>query len=176
MSSKNQSLKDTPIEQTSVSLLEGLATTRAIRRYTNEPIPETHLRDILFSATRAPSGSNRQPFRFMVLTDGDRATQAKEVIAKSAQKIWAEKSVMTAMREVLAPIRLRRNLAWRGPCATTSTTSPQCQRLSYLAWFATAHRTPWREPRFILRCKTYCWPREPWVMAASLPAFKSQSS
>ena len=91
MSRNNQFLGDRPIEQTSVSLLEGLATTRAIRRYTNEPIPETHLRDILFSATRAPSGSNRQPFRFMVLTDGNRAAQAKDVIAKSAQNIWAEK-------------------------------------------------------------------------------------
>ena len=89
--SKNPSLGDRPIESTAVSLLEGLATTRAIRRYTDEPIPEAHLRDIMFSATRAPSGSNRQPFRFMVLTDGNRAAQAKEIIAKSAQNIWAEK-------------------------------------------------------------------------------------
>jgi len=53
-----------------VGLYEGLVTTRAIRRYRDEAIPETHLRDMLFAATRAPSGSNRQPFRFVVLTTG----------------------------------------------------------------------------------------------------------
>ena len=71
--------------------MEGLATTRAIRRYKNEPIADAHLRDILFSATRAPSGSNRQPFRFVVLTDGEKAAQAKALIARSAQEIWRQK-------------------------------------------------------------------------------------
>ena len=41
-------------ESDRVELLEGLRTTRAIRRYTDEPIPETTLRDILFSAYVAP--------------------------------------------------------------------------------------------------------------------------
>ena len=40
-------------------------------------MPDEALRDILFAATRAPSGSNRQPFRFVVLTDGPVARQAK---------------------------------------------------------------------------------------------------
>jgi nitroreductase len=40
-----------------ISLYEGLLTTRAIRRYTNEPVTESALRDILFAATRAPSRS-----------------------------------------------------------------------------------------------------------------------
>ena len=91
MSSSNHPLADRPLAQTPLSLLEGLATTRAIRRYTPEPIPEAHLRDILFSATRAPSGSNRQPFRFMVLTSGDKANKAKAMIAGAAQAIWTEK-------------------------------------------------------------------------------------
>jgi nitroreductase len=46
-----------------ISLLEGIATTRAIRRYTADPIPDDDLATILFAASRAPSGSNRQPFR-----------------------------------------------------------------------------------------------------------------
>ena len=66
-----------------VSLLEGLATTRSILRYTNEPIPEDALRDIMFAATRAPSGSNRQPFRFIVLADSEIAQQAKTLIVVS---------------------------------------------------------------------------------------------
>ena len=49
------------------------------------------LRDILFAATRAPSGSNRQPFRFLVLTDGPKATEAKRLIADGARQAWGTK-------------------------------------------------------------------------------------
>lgn len=80
-----------PVAADSVGLLEGLASTRAIRRYREEPIPDGVLRDILFAATRAPSGSNRQPFRFLVLTDGERATRAKQLIGKAAQALWSAK-------------------------------------------------------------------------------------
>lgn len=85
-------LSEQPLAVDEVGLLEGLASTRAIRRYSDEPIPESVLRDMLFAATRAPSGSNRQPFRFVVLTDSARARQAKQVIAAAAQTIWSAKS------------------------------------------------------------------------------------
>jgi nitroreductase len=49
------------------------------------------LRDILFAATRAPSGSNRQPFRFLVLTDGPAATDAKRLIGDAARRLWSAK-------------------------------------------------------------------------------------
>ncbi len=74
-----------------VGLLEGLATTRAIRRYTDDPVPPEALREMLFAATRAPSGSNRQPFRFVVLTDGPKARAAKALIAESGRQAWSGK-------------------------------------------------------------------------------------
>lgn len=84
-------LGGTPLPPDSVGLLEGLTSTRAIRRYLNEPIPPEALRDMLFAATRAPSGSNRQPFRFIVLTDSETAQRAKQLIAQGAQKVWNHK-------------------------------------------------------------------------------------
>jgi nitroreductase len=75
----------------SVGLLEGMATTRAIRRYLDEPVPPEALRAMLFAATRAPTGSNRQPFRFLVLTDGPKAVAAKALIAGAARKVWSGK-------------------------------------------------------------------------------------
>jgi nitroreductase len=78
-------------ERDDVGLYEGLVTTRAIRRYRDEPIPETDLRDILFAATRAPSGSNRQPFRFVVLTSGPVAQEAKRLIGEGARRFWGTK-------------------------------------------------------------------------------------
>jgi nitroreductase len=71
-----------------VGLLEGLVTTRTIRRYTSDPVPEEALRAMLFAATRAPSGSNRQPFRFIVLTDSPKAKRAKQLVAEGAKRIW----------------------------------------------------------------------------------------
>jgi nitroreductase len=74
-----------------VGLLEGLCSTRAIRRYTTDPVPDDALRAMLFAATRAPSGSNRQPFRFIVLTDGPVAAEAKQLVAGAAKAMWEAK-------------------------------------------------------------------------------------
>jgi nitroreductase len=74
-----------------VGLLEGLTSTRAIRRYTDEPVSDEALRAILFAATRAPSASNRQPFRFVVLRNGPKAREAKRLIGESARASWAMK-------------------------------------------------------------------------------------
>ncbi len=91
MQPEKNALADQPIANDSVGLIEGLCSTRAIRRYTDDPIPEHALRDMLFAATRGPSGSNRQPFRFLVLTDSERAKAARQLIAGAAQNFWAEK-------------------------------------------------------------------------------------
>ena len=44
-----------------------------------------------FAATRAPTGSNRQPYRLLVLRDGDQAAQAKAILGRSFRALWAEK-------------------------------------------------------------------------------------
>jgi nitroreductase len=74
-----------------IGLLEGLATTRAIRRYTDDRIPDDDLALILWHAGRAPSGSNRQPFRFLVLCDGPGARAAKELLGNAFRAGWNAK-------------------------------------------------------------------------------------
>jgi nitroreductase len=68
-----------------------MATTRAIRRFRPEPVPEPDLATILWHASRAPSGSNRQPFRFLVLRDGPRAREAKALLGRAFRDAWAVK-------------------------------------------------------------------------------------
>lgn len=72
-------------------LLEGLASTRTIRRYLLEPMPDEDLASILWHATRAPSGSNRQPVRYLVLRDGPQAQRARAVLGQSFRSSWAAK-------------------------------------------------------------------------------------
>ncbi len=74
-----------------ISLLDGLASTRAIRRYRDEPVADDDLATILWHASRAPSGSNRQPFRFVVLRHGERAVEAKALLGRSFRASWAIK-------------------------------------------------------------------------------------
>jgi len=74
-----------------ISLVEALSTTRAIRRFTSAPIPDDDLNQIMWLATRAPSGSNRQGFRFIVLRDGPNAAPARGLIREGAQQAWGSK-------------------------------------------------------------------------------------
>ena len=96
--SEDLASKELPMDE--VGLLEGLASTRSIRRYLDEPIPAEVLRAMLFAATRAPSGSNRQPFRFLVLTDGPKAAQAKKLSPEEEAK-KKEEAAEKAAKELL---------------------------------------------------------------------------
>lgn len=82
----------TPGQTALPGLYEGLVTTRAIRRYLAAPVPLEDLSKILFAASRAPSGSNRQGFRFIVLRrEDDRATAARRLLGEAARGMWATK-------------------------------------------------------------------------------------
>ena len=80
-----------PVGVEPVGLLEGLCTTRAIRRFREDPIPDDDLATMCFAATRAPTGSNRQPFRLVVLRDGPQAAAAKALLGASFRQLWANK-------------------------------------------------------------------------------------
>jgi nitroreductase len=52
-----------------MDVFEALYTTRAMRRVSENPIPEDVLRQMVDAAIRAPSGSNRQGWKFILVTD-----------------------------------------------------------------------------------------------------------
>ena len=54
-----------------MDLFEALQTTRAIRRFTTEPIAEADVDACIAAAVQAPSGGNIQPWQFLVVTDAD---------------------------------------------------------------------------------------------------------
>ena len=121
-----------------VSLYEGLISTRAIRRYTDEAVPDEALRDILFAATRAPSGSNRQPFRFVVLTDGPVAREAKRLIGEGARRFWATKREADGYDKGSGADATSPKARWRAPCSTTSTRTSRYPSSSWPASCPTA--------------------------------------
>ena len=50
-----------------MDVFEALYTTRAMRRVKEDPIPDEIIKSMIDSAIRAPSGSNRQDWRFILL-------------------------------------------------------------------------------------------------------------
>ena len=52
-----------------MDVFEALYTTRAMRRVKEDPVPDNIIKSMIDSAIRAPSGSNRQNWKFLVVTD-----------------------------------------------------------------------------------------------------------
>ena len=52
-----------------MELMEAIRTRRSIRSFENSAVPDAHLRRIIEAATWAPSGFNKQPWKFMVIRE-----------------------------------------------------------------------------------------------------------
>jgi nitroreductase len=65
--------------------LEAIRSRRSIRRYTGEPVPKADLEKIVEAARWAATGSNRQPWDFVVVTDRSTLEQFKTAGAWIAQ-------------------------------------------------------------------------------------------
>lgn len=62
-----------------MSLLDVILNRRSIRSYENKEIPQEILRQVLEAGRQAPSAANRQPIRFIVVTN----SEAKNEFSKS---------------------------------------------------------------------------------------------
>jgi nitroreductase len=62
-----------------MNTLETIAARRSIRKFKDLPIEEEKLHAILLAATQAPSGKNRQPWRFVVVK-GDKRTEMVRIM------------------------------------------------------------------------------------------------
>ena len=49
--------------------LKAIFTRRSIRKYTNEPVPDPIIMELLAAAMAAPSAGNEQPWHFIVIND-----------------------------------------------------------------------------------------------------------
>ncbi len=56
-----------------MNTLDAIAARRSIRKFKDTPLPEELLQKILLAGTQAPSGKNRQPWRFMIVKAEKRA-------------------------------------------------------------------------------------------------------
>jgi len=79
---------------------EIIRTRRSIRSYKADPVPEGSLRRVLDAARMAPSGSNRQPWRFIVVKSPDKK---RRVAQACGGQMWIDEApvvVVAAGRRV----------------------------------------------------------------------------
>ena len=73
-----------------MDMLEVIATTRAIRRYRPDPIPEDVQARMLDAAVRAPSGGNTQGWRFLLVDDPGVKARLGPLYRTGTERLWAE--------------------------------------------------------------------------------------
>ena len=69
---------------TDISLFEAIHTQRAIRRFSSEPVPDGMIDRMIEAAIRAPSGTNSQPWAFLVIRD----PETKRQVAHYYHQAW----------------------------------------------------------------------------------------
>jgi F420 biosynthesis protein FbiB-like protein len=80
---------------------------RSIRRFMPDPVPEEAIWKMLDAAIRAPSGSNTQPWGFLVVRDPAK----RQVIAQAARERMADHMVDRAEAAAMEPVQRRLHLS-----------------------------------------------------------------
>ena len=62
-----------------MGIFEAMRTQRAVRRFKPTPVPDELITKMLDAAIRAPSGSNRQAWYFIVIRDPDVKSKIGEI-------------------------------------------------------------------------------------------------
>lgn len=70
--------------QTPADLWEVMRTASSVRRYRDEPVSDEAVETCLRAASRAPSGGNQQPWKFVLLRSGC----LREVVTAAAHQTW----------------------------------------------------------------------------------------
>ena len=87
-----------------LSVLEAIRTTRSLRRFRPDPIPDQIVRELLEAATSAPSGGNSQSWRFVVIRDPEQRRRVGALYKEG----WDEYSPPSRLAAITDPRERRR--------------------------------------------------------------------
>jgi nitroreductase len=68
-------------------VIENIKTRRSIRNYTDEPVSKETINDIIYAGRFAPSAENRQPWRFIVITNRDFIKELSEMVKEEIKNL-----------------------------------------------------------------------------------------
>ena len=96
--------------------IDALMTTRAIRRFTSEPVTDEELSICLRAAQQAPSGGNVQPQQYVVVTDPARRDAVGECLEEANS--WARKAPVLIVVAVARKFAKNRRINKQAPYDT----------------------------------------------------------
>jgi nitroreductase len=94
-------MTNTPVPD--IDLFEAIDTMRAIRRFKADPVPDALLRRVLEAAGQAPSGGNRQPWRWVVIRSAKGKRKVSELVQAAVERAAAARSAGQDRRPAPAP-------------------------------------------------------------------------
>jgi F420 biosynthesis protein FbiB-like protein len=91
--------------------LEAIAARRSVRKFTDRPVVEETVNAVLAAAILAPSGKNRQPWRFVVVAGDEKRAQMIRVMREGivdtkARGMETGTAIMTARVMERAPVTI----------------------------------------------------------------------
>jgi len=72
-----------------MDMYEGILTTRAIRRFTDEPVTDDEVMACIRAAVQGPSGGNLQPWQFLVVTEPETKKALGDIYRRSYNRYEA---------------------------------------------------------------------------------------
>ena len=95
-----------------MDLYEALMTTRAMRRFSDEPVEDETIAACLQAAVQAPSGGNIQPYQFLVVSDPERRAAIGDLYRRGWERYEpAVAAVTPPFRDAESEARHQRNVA-----------------------------------------------------------------
>ena len=76
---------------------------RSVREFSDEPLPPGVLDEVIRAAGLAPSGANRQPWTFVVVTDPETKKKIREAAELEERELY-ERRISDEWREALEPL------------------------------------------------------------------------
>src|SRR5438445_8002902 len=84
-----------------MTVLEGIGSLRSVRKFKPDPVAEDEIRVILESASKAASGSNTQPWEFVVVRDAKVKARLKEPMLRTwLERLAGSSGMSPRMRDV----------------------------------------------------------------------------
>jgi nitroreductase len=105
--------------------IEAIRKRRSVRKYSGDPVPRDHLITIVDAARLAPSGYNRQPWEFIVITESamieqlsvvgswmDKSGAIIAVVMETASEFWLEDASAAIENMLIASTALGYGSCW----------------------------------------------------------------
>lgn len=80
------------MRETAASLANALATRRSVRAFSQEPIPLEVVRDAIRAASQSPSGANKQPWTFALVTNPEIKQKIREAAEQEERAFYEERA------------------------------------------------------------------------------------